>query len=224
MTRAWAVVPSNGRPLLDGLLTSLCPQVHDVIVVANNWQREDDPFGLEMDGALVQVVDGGDDRNISAWWNAGLDLVAKHAGWLGDTEWDVLVVNDDVICPPNLVATLSVAMRATPAVLAYPDQCGGRQQILHTEAVLVPLQQRITGYAYMLRGEAGLRLDESMAWWFSDDDLDWRAREAGGALLVPGVQVEHRAPDVQTNASPELLAQAGRDRETFIHRWGKAPH
>lgn len=222
--RAWAVVPSNGRPELDDLIASLVHQVYDVIVVANNWQRDDDPILLETLGLPVQVVRGSDELNISRWWNLGLNTVAKHAAWLDDTEWDVLVVNDDAVCPPGLVEALSGAMRSTTAVLAYPDQFGGQQQILHTVAEPVPLQQRITGYAWMLRGETDLRVDESMAWWFSDDDMDWRARQAGGAVLVPGTPVQHRAPDVQTNARPELLAQAGRDRQTFIDRWGKAPH
>jgi hypothetical protein len=210
--------------MLDDLIGSLKEQVYDVIVVANNWQRSDPADWLESSGLPVVVAEGGDDRNISRWWNLGLDLVAQHAGWMGATEWNALVVNDDVVCPPGFVDALAARMRATSAVLAYPDQAGGRTEILHTQAAPVPLSQRITGYAFMLRGESGLRADESMAWWFSDDSIDWEARERGGALLVPGIPVEHRAPDVQTNASPELTAQAGRDRQTFINRWGKAPH
>jgi hypothetical protein len=115
-------------------------------------------------------------------------------------------------------------MRSTTAVLAYPDQFGGTRQILHTQAGPVDMRTRITGYAYLLRGEAGLRLDESMAWWYSDDDLDWRAREQGGALLVPGHPVEHRAPNGSMYERPELHDQAVRDRTTFITKWGKAPH
>jgi hypothetical protein len=76
----------------------------------------------------------------------------------------------------------------------------------------------------MLRGESELRLDESMAWWYSDDDLDWQARQQGGALLVPGIPVQHLCPNGSTNERPELQEQAGRDRQTFITKWGKAPH
>lgn len=221
--RTWAVVPTCGRPMLDDLIESLAGQVYDVIAVANNWERDARPWTLESGRYPVQVVDGGDGRNISRWWNQGLDLVARHAGWLGDTEWNALVVNDDVVCPPNFAATLSEAMRATPAVLAYPDQCGGRQEILHTRAEPVDLRQRITGYAFMLRGEAGLRADESLVWHYGDDDLDWVARERGGALLVPGVPVEHKRPNGYTDAVPELQEQAARDRETFRTKWGRTP-
>ena len=223
-TRAWAVVPSNGRPMLDDLIASLVDQVYDVIVVANTWERDGSPGLLESAGLPVCVVeDEREERNISRWWNLGLDTVARHAGWLGDTEWDVLVVNDDVVCPPRFVATLSGRMRATTAVCAYPDQAGGRQEILHTGSAPVSLGQRITGYAFMLRGEAGLRADEDFVWWAGDDDLGLRAQGAGGSLLVPGIPVEHRAPDVQTNASPVLSAQTARDMDTFLAKWGVRP-
>jgi hypothetical protein len=205
--------------MLDDLIASLADQVEDIIVMANNWQRS---RGLT--GPPVQVADGGDEQNISRWWNLGLDIAAGQAYWAGDAEWNVLVVNDDVVCPVGFVDALAARMRATSAVLAYPDQAGGRAEILHTQAAPVPLSQRITGYAFMLRGETELRADESLVWWFGDDSIDWEARERGGALLVPGIPVQHRAPDVQTNASPVLTAQAGRDRQTFINRWGKAPH
>jgi hypothetical protein len=62
-----------------------------------------------------------------------------------------------------------------------------------------------------------------MAWWFSDDDLDWTARERGGALLVPGIPVEHRCPNGSMYERPELQEQAGRDRETFACKWGRTP-
>ncbi|MFB6776479.1 glycosyltransferase family 2 protein [Streptomyces sp. NPDC056352] len=210
--------------MLDDLIDSLREQVYDVVVVANNWGRSQPANLLESSGLPVIVAEDGDDRNISRWWNIGLDLVAQHAAWLGDTEWNVAVLNDDTIVPPGWVDALSAAMRSTTAVLAYPDQCGGQQQILHTKAEPVDLRQRITGYAYMLRGEAGLRLDESMAWWYSDDSLDWEAREKGGSLLVPGIPVQHRCPNESTEARPELQEQAARDRETFIAKHGKAPH
>lgn len=219
MIPTFAVIPSNGRPVLDECLEAIGKQVDATFLIANDWQRSP---GVDALDAYVTVYCG--DPNISCWWNHGLNKAAALARSCSYDEWNVAIINDDAIAPPGWVETLSTAMRSTPAVLAYPDQCGGRELILHTVAGPVDLRQRITGYAYMLRGEAGLRLDESMAWHYSDDDLDWQAREAGGALLVPGIPVEHRAPNVQTNARPELVKQAARDRETFITKWGRAPH
>jgi hypothetical protein len=215
-----AVIPARDRhDLLADCINSVVDQVDRVIVIDNESDPPIDPEPWRGKVGVVRVML--DPPNISMLWNLGLDLAA---GASSSDEWDVAVLNSDVVVPPGWVDALSSAMRATTAVLAYPDQCGGQQQILHTRAEPVDLRQRITGYAFLLRGEHWLRLDESMAWWYSDDDLDWRARQQGGALLVPGLAVEHRAPNVSTDARPELQKQAGRDRQTFITKWGKAPH
>ncbi|MFD4596705.1 glycosyltransferase family 2 protein [Streptomyces sp. NPDC058464] len=230
MTAAYAVIPTRNRPgmladCIDSLLAS--PQVCGVVVIDNGSTPPVDTCRWEKWVTVLRWPQ--DPPNISKLWNLGLDWVAadiqrlQDRGGSGWETWDVLVVNDDVVCPPDFVHTLGKRMRATGAAMAYPDQAGGSEEILHTEPGPVPLGQRITGYAFMLRGETGLRADESLAWWFGDDDLDWRARQQSGALLVPGIPVEHRAPDVQTNARPELVEQTRRDRETFINRWGKAP-
>lgn len=214
-----AVIPTRNRhEMLADCINSVVDQVDRVIVIDNGSDPQVDPDPWQGKVGVLYVAL--DPPNISMFWNIGLSVAAQASP---TDEWDVAVLNDDVVVPPGWVDTLSVRMRATSAVLAYPDQAGGRAEILHTVPGPVPLGQRITGYAFMLRGELDLRADESMAWWFSDDSLDWEARQRGGSLLVPGIPVQHRAPDVQTNARPELVEQTRRDRETFINRWGKAP-
>ncbi|MCQ8831744.1 glycosyltransferase family 2 protein [Streptomyces malaysiensis] len=226
-----AVIPTRDRhAMVSELIDALYPQVDEALVIDN---RSDPPFLADADrwpvdpaGAWVTVLAHDvDPPNISAMWNIGLRYASTVAFQHGASHcYDVIVLNSDVSVSSGWVEALSSAMRSTPAVLAYPDQFGGSEQILHTRAEPVDLRQRITGYAYMLRGEAGLRLDESMAWWYSDDSLDWEAREQGGALLVPGLAVEHRCPNGSMQERPELEAQAARDRETFIAKWGQAPH
>lgn len=214
-----AVVPTRDRhAMLAECIDSVAGQVNAVIVLDN---RSNPPIdGCRWPNVSV-FRDPEDPPNISRLWNWGLDAAAYV---LAAARWDVVVLNSDVVVPAGWVDALSSAMRATTAVLAYPDQFGGTRQILHTTAGPVDLRQRITGYAYMLRGEAGLRADESMVWHYSDDDLDWTARERGGALLVPGIPVEHRDPDGSIRDRPALAEQAVRDRETFIAKWGRVPH
>lgn len=217
-----AVIPARDRhDMLDDCINSVVDQV-DRIIVIDNLSRppiDPDPWHDKVFAVRAPI----DPPNISTLWNIGIVLADYVARRSGTTEWDIAVLNSDVVVPPGWIDTLSTAMRSTTAVLAYPDQHGGQRQILHTKAEPIDLRQRITGYAFMLRGEAGLRLDESMAWWASDDDIDWVAREQGGALLVPGIPVEHRAPNISTNERPELAAQAGRDMETFRQKWGRTP-
>lgn len=225
-----AVIPTRDRHrmLFDAVLP-LVSQVDRVIIVDNRSVPyiARDTWGLLewWDEDLIKVIPAPmDPPNISALWNVGLALAAVYAKDAGCDTWDVAVLNSDVVVPYQWVEKLSTAMRSTDAVLAYPDQFGGTQRVLHKVAEPVPLNQRITGYAHMIRGESGLRYDDTMAWWYSDDDLDWTARQRGGALLVPGLGVEHRDPNGSTNARPELQEQAGRDRQTFINKWGRAPH
>lgn len=223
-----AVIPTRDRhDMVRDCVNSVLDQVDAVYIIDNGSvppiDAEQWPMGegnTFVGSAMVDL----DPPNISVLWNIGLELAEHSRRYAGREHCDVVVLNSDVIVPSGWVDALSSAMRSTTAVLGYPDQFGGQQQILHAKAEPVDLRQRITGYAYMLRGEAELRLDESMAWWFSDDDLDWRAREAGGALLVPGIPVRHLDPNGSTNARIELQEQAGRDRETFIAKWGRAPH
>ena len=217
-----AVIPARDRhDLLADCINSVVDQVDSVIVIDNLSNPPVDPEPWHGNVGVVSLPI--DPPNISTLWNVGLSLADSQAHRAGAEQWDIAVLNSDVTVPPGWVKAMSDQMRLTPAALAYPDQNGGTDLLLHSRAEPIDLRQRITGYAYMLRGEHGLRLDESMAWWYSDDDLDWRARQQGGALLVPGLAVEHRAPNVSTHERPELLEQTGRDRETFRTKWGRTP-
>ena len=216
-----AVIPTRDRhDMLADCITSVVDQVDRVIVIDNLSSPPIDPEPWHGKVGVVTVPI--DPPNISTLWNVGLALADAQAHQHADA-WDIAVLNSDVTVPAGWVERLSTAMRATTAVLAYPDQHDGTRQILHTRAEPIDLRQRITGYAYLLRGETGLRLDENLAWWFGDDDLDWRAREQGGALLVPGLAVEHRCPNGSMYERPELGEQAGRDRATFEAKWGRTP-
>lgn len=216
------VIPTRDRhDMLGDCINSVIDQVDRVIVIDNLSDPPIDPEPWH--GKVGVVAIPIDPPNISTLWNVGLALADASAHAEHADRWDIAVLNSDVTVPPGWIDGLSSAMRSGPAVLAYPDQHGGRQQILHTKAEPIDLRQRITGYAYMLRGEAGLRLDESMAWWYGDDDLDWVAREKSGTLLVPGLAVEHRCPNGSMYERPELQEQAGRDRATFEAKWGRTP-
>lgn len=217
-----AVIPARDRhDLLADCITSVIDQVDTVIVIDNLSQPPIDPDPWHGKVGVVSLPI--DPPNISTLWNVGLSLADSQAHRAGAEEWDIAVLNSDVVVPPSWMAALSTAMRSTTAAVAYPDQHGGTSTVLHTKAEPIDLRQRITGYAFMMRGEHGQRFDEDLAWWYSDDSADWWAREHGGALLVPGIPVEHRAPNVSTNERPELVEQTGRDRETFRQKWGRTP-
>lgn len=160
--------------------------------------------------------------NLSRLWNVGLNLVEKLAT---EDAWDVAVLNDDITVSPFWIRSLSDQLRNSDAAVAYGDQFN-RDLIkpqLFTEAKPISLYDRMCGYAHIAKGELGIRFDETMRWWYSDDDYDWTCRLNGGSLLVPGHTVIHDTPGESTNASLELSTQAGIDRETFYKKWNQYP-
>ncbi|MEU0467300.1 hypothetical protein ABZ215_25135 [Amycolatopsis sp. NPDC006131] len=158
------------------------------------------------DTGTPHIRDDRQPRNISRWWNLGIRRANRLAQQDHDaTEWNIVVLNDDCIVPAGWVSAMSTEMRASSATLAYPR-----------------MWHKITGYAFMLRGEHQLRADETLVWWYGDDDLEYQARAAGGVAVV-ATMVDHRHPDEQTYADPELMAQAERDAKTFQAKWGRMP-
>lgn len=219
----WAVIPSrNRREQLTSLARQLVRDGVSVVVVDNGY---DPPLTMEGGSLPWTVIQCHDDPpNISRLWNVGLRHVARVSETidyddLGD--YCVAVLNDDIVIPDRFVSRLANALAQTGGAVAYPDQHGFGQTLKHEYAGPISLYRRMTGYAFALRGSARIFADETLAWWYGDDDIDWRARLQGGSVLVGGLTVQHLTPN-QTTVG-ELAEQAGRDRETFIKKWGRAP-
>lgn len=169
-------------------------------------------------GNIEIIVDVAQPPNISRWWNLGLDHVKAREG---DNEYVVAVLNDDLELPRRFVQQLAEGIVQTGAAAAYPDQHGFGQNHLHQFAGPISMYRRLTGYAFALRGSANIRADETLQWWYGDDDIDWTARQRGGALLVGGIRVAHLRPNETTVG--ELAEQTGHDRRQFEAKWGRTP-
>lgn len=223
MLPTFAVVPTkNRRQLVVNLIASLRGQVDTVVVVDNN-DAVDAILGNELD-ALPRVANlwcPGYPPNLYALYNMGMDAAAAHVGEYVD-EWNLVLLNDDVVCPPGWTQTLETAMRATSAVLAYTDRMGRATPTLYTQPPTTPYETCMVA-ACMLRGESGIRFDERFRWWYGDTDLDYRCRQAGGVLAVPGRMPDHLHPSAQTFADATLSAQTHRDREAFDRKWNGVP-
>lgn len=210
-----AVIPTTGRGILWECLDAIRGQVDHVILVAHRCKpKVGTPTRTTVLTYLARVP------NISLMWNLG--LIHAERNTVGP--FDVAVLNDDAIVPSNWFAEVTEAMREAGAVAGSRDQTGVlRSPHVYTEPKAVPLEFRLSGYAFILDGTARLRLDEQFQWWYGDDDLDWRAREAGGVVKVPGEPVDHRYPGGTTVG--ELAQIAGEDRERFKAKWsGRTPH
>lgn len=175
---------------------------------------------------LIRVPD--QPPNLYALWNLGFFIARTAASVQRDGAWDVAVFNDDTELPEGWFDYVASQLRSTgpykntiePAV-ACTDPYG-----LLT-VPLIKLQPddniatRMCPWAFIVRGELGLRADESMHWWWGDTDFDWQACAAGGVLLLPGRMAKNTCANSTTVGA--LAEQAGRDGETFAAKWGRRP-
>jgi hypothetical protein len=211
----YAVIPSGNRPSCLGNLTHDLVHYSDVrvVIVDTGYDR------ININHPRITVLQGRGPINIQRWWNTGL----KHVYGLqdgSDDEFTVAVLNDDLRVPPRFVEQLDVNIQRENAAAACPAP-GMRTAAFKVDQRGNTL--RMLGYAFALRGSLRLEADESFGWWYGDNDLDWRCRDLGGVVHVGGAWegFAHLYPDSTTVG--ELAEQAGRDRETFVKKWGVAP-
>lgn len=213
MVKVYAVIPTRDRHIeLTQLIDDIGGEAETIVI-----DNKSDP---PIDAAITYDVDP---PNISRMWNMGLEEAFRRAH--GEPH-DVAILNNDLRLGVGTLTQLSQAIRTSTAAASFPDMHGRLtpgHTVLRTSPGPYDLYERMSGYCFMLRGELTIRADESMCWWYSDDDIEWRASAMGGVVRIGGLDVRHLYPDESTNARADLGVQAGRDRERFIAKWGRAP-
>jgi GT2 family glycosyltransferase len=212
--KLWAVIPSKERRTeLFALVARLLNDDVNVVIVDTGYEPRLDFAETDR----VHIIRFVDRLNISFWWNVGLGYVAASENFSGD--YVVAVLNDDVIVPPQFVQRLATAIGQYNVVAAFPDVYGLNADYALTWPVRDGL--RMSGFAFALSGKAGIMADERFVWWYGDNDIEYQARQKGGAVLVGGLKIQHLYPNSTTTA--ELAQQAGRDRVAFVEKWGQPP-
>jgi hypothetical protein len=211
--RRFAVIPTRDRPEeYAACVAAIEPQVDDIITVCHGKSSVAYSAGLP-------ISYNHDAPNISAMWNLGLDCLAEA---FPDVPYDVAVINDDAVVPPHWFDHLG-HMHLLDAAAACVDPHGELDApLLHKAPGPVSLRQRLTGFAFVLDGTRGIRADERMRWWLSDDWIDWTARTRGGTLIMPGTPVQHPG-NGGTLLEGDLSRWYTEDLETFRDYWGDTP-
>jgi hypothetical protein len=217
MLDTWAVIPSGGRrEQLKFLVARLLGDDVNVVIIDTGYA----PQLREHEWNCFVIRDVGP-KNISRWWNTGIDFIASlHTA---DSRYAVAVLNDDVIVGGLQLRHLAQRMFDENAAVTYPNVHGHDRDVLLDTAAPVDLRLRMLGCCFVLNPRSGLRADESLVWWYGDDDIDWRARGRGGSLLVHDVIIQHVSPNGWQSTNPELIAQTALDRTTFLKKWGTTP-
>lgn len=204
-------------PKMNQALAHMGFSKYRVVVVANGRES---PTQEEIPNAIV-IEYPTYEYCMPNWWNWGLSFISDGLA-IGNHE--IFIFNADTFAHGSDVLQLSQALRDHDLAATGPDQSDRVQGSIHKETRAEPfdLGYRLPGYAFVLKGELGLRADPRFRHWYIDDDLEWQARLAGGTGLVPGVKVQH--PANGNPLSPMLQQFAAEDREKFKIKWGVYPH
>ncbi len=214
----YAVIPTKGNrhQILARCVNAIAPQIFGYTHIVHN--SSDDWVMVDTCHPISSMrVSPDEPMNLSKMWNRGLDAIARETERIGAKEWDVAILNDDAIVPEGWFDAVSANMRATQSAAG----CSGPVAGVLRDPGPVPLHTRMVGPAFIVAGELGLRGNEDLKWWYTDDWMDWESRKLGGMAMVPGFPIEHLHPNGQM--SPELQVQAAKDGETFRAIYGQAP-
>jgi hypothetical protein len=193
-TKVWLTIPT-GKPR--GYLQNIIKDSQiplDQIVIVHTIESE------PIEG--VRNVWDLDPHNIQRWWNKGIDIARANGGDY------IAVLNDDVLLEDNPINTIAQAMKDNEAILGYPHPHSGNG-LTHT-----------AGYCWVLDLKSGLRTDETLRWYFGDDDMLLQAVAIGKVINVPAV-VHHLHGVTATNSSKYLVTLAKIDQVYFKEKWGK---
>jgi hypothetical protein len=217
----FAVIPSNGRECLLGAMESIKDQVDWVLVIWTN-PRQEHPWETPpfQNLKIIYHIDCLQEINISRWFNTGLNYIE---GYIVDAlgKWDVAILNDDAIVPEGWFDAVAGKMREMRAAAACSGGVATSMPVLHTQPGPVNIHTRMYGPAFIVAGELGLRANEELKWWFTDDWMDWESRKLGGMVMIPGFQVQHLHPNGQMTG--ELQEQISRDANKFKEIYGVMP-
>lgn len=219
----YVIIPTKGRDCLERCIAAVSTQVNDGVLVNTDPEKIPPYWEYDKVNAGFAIIDDIENEvNISRWWNQGLAWVEEDAAKHGYTEWDVAIINDDVIIPMDWYNVVAGSMRRGGVAAG----CSGGTDnwpVVNREARQVPLQTRMQGFAFVLRGELRLRACEDIPWYGSDDYLDVQARLAGGVVMVPGYHVQHLHPNEYLMTTPGLVAASDRGMGVLMEKIGFHP-
>lgn len=217
----FVVIPAKDRHemtrALIGQLVEQVPAEH--IFLLDNGS---DPSYLdEHIGCTVVDAEG---LTISQMWNLGLELAEKKAD--GENH-NVAILNNDLQVPDDFLARLAHGLRLDDSHwISYPNwHSGPATEFPPLTATPThgggPTGRSMCGWAFMMRGERGLRFDEQFTWWYGDDDIQRQVEARGGVVVcVGGCYANHLEPNKSTKESPELQRIAAEDMQRFHAKWG----
>lgn len=212
--RAALIITHNRHALLRQCIEAIQPQVDEILVIDNASNPE---VHVPNEIWLRYVPD--QPPNLARFWNLGFEFFDKL--YLDHKPgYDLAVLCDDAIVPEGWYSAVATGLRDTNAAIGCSNPWGVEHPPMVKTSPDRDITGRMIGWAFVIDATRGLRADESMQFWYFDTDLDFRARAAGGFVMVGGFPVPNVEPGHYTNTRPELGARTGIDREVFRAKYG----
>ena len=221
----YAIIPClNRHGMLSDLLNSIDFDPDYVVIVDTGSSPKLEVLFSGNAIILNEPLDS--ERNVQKWFNLALNKIDELALERSEKEYDVAVLNSDLIVEKQVLLQLQVALRFSDSIISHPDYSGelGAGEVSVNKTIgPVSARYRMTGCCFVLRGDSGIRFDEEFQWWFGDDDIEWRARVLGGVARVGKLEFIHLDPSGSMRDMPELNEKARQDQDLFISKWGSLP-
>ena len=216
------VIPhKSNRSGLDKLVAQLMSdnKVNKIIVVTDG--TEGYSFALPPDKVSVVAVKRG--VGIHKMWNLGLSLA--------DADSHVAFINDDVSLAKDCMSTLCAVLDEDPTIgLVCPHYADAPEQpdieCFTTCRGRYDGSGGMAGFCMVLSNELTKqwRFDETMMWWYGDDDLvNWVNKTAGcKCILTSRTYCRHAHSQTVDNDPPENFAQlVANDKKIYESKWSK---
>lgn len=130
----------------------------------------------EADSYSVGKVIKNREINISKWWNLGLEYIAEKE-FINDEEYIVAILNDDAVLPVHWFDKLEQPIKAGAS---------------GASGLRFGVSKQISGYAFVLNGHHDIRADESLVWYYGDDDIQRQCESEQGFTLVRRLAVGNK--------------------------------
>lgn len=194
----------------------------DDLVLFDNGSS--DPEMVEWLGSqrVAEVVDASDAGGIHVMWNRGVDLAfSRHR------HPTVVLLNNDVSLGPQFCQRLVGDLHRSGASVVCGNYDGrpgrGVQPVRGICAGRYDGTGGLAGFAFAVAPEvfeSGFRFDETMRWWFGDNDLCLSVEAAGGWYGVSlRAECQHLDGGSQTARSAEWDSIVEADRVAFLAKW-----
>lgn len=225
-----AVIPTKTVDLAFDMVTMLCAQECDEIVIVDNGLY--DPLGVNtalwVDRSTVPItILDGEGMGIHEMWNLG----ARHAIDKHGHRTRIAFLNDDLELGDGFMAELAKALDAgAPTLIAVCGNYDGRegtgiQEVTDICAGRYDGTGGFAGFAFMVRGDyftSGYRFPEECKWWYGDNDLITAINHVPEytAAIALDAKVTHIDGGSKTGGDwSEFADQLEADRKAYEARW-----